>query len=183
MQVVMSKEANRNGYPMDKIITTPWINDVDLANIGHAAAKGLKKVSTFTVGSNLPLIAEIKKELYAKSKGNGDAKWIGDNYYNFALASFAPVFEGAKLAIKKEGHPLTSEKLRRGIESVRNFNADGLLAPLNITDKDHSGGGKTRIDMWDGSKWVPQTDWSAEYSDLVWATVKASSAEYVKSGK
>jgi branched-chain amino acid transport system substrate-binding protein len=54
---------------------------------------------------------------------------------------------------------------------------------LNITDKDHSGGGKTRIDMWDGSKWVPQSDWSAEYSELVWATVRASTAEYVKSGK
>jgi len=183
MQVVMAKEAQRNGFPMDKVITTPWISEVDIANIGAENAKGIKKITTLTVSSDLPLIREIQRELYAKGKGNGDSKWIGTTYYNFALASFAPVFEGARLAIKNYGAPLTSDKLRKGMESVRNFNGDGLLPPLNITEKDHSGGGKTRIDMWDGKMWVPQTDWISENTDLVWKTVKASSAEYVKSSK
>jgi len=35
--------------------------------------------------------------------------------------------------------------------------------------------------MWDGSKWVPQSDWSAEYADLVWSTVKQHSGEFAKS--
>jgi branched-chain amino acid transport system substrate-binding protein len=57
------------------------------------------------------------------------------------------------------------------------------MPPLTITAKDHGGGGKTRIDMWDGAKWVPQTDWFADYTDLVWSTVKLHSADFAKSGK
>ena len=45
------------------------------------------------------------------------------------------------------------------------------------------GGGKTRIDMWDGAKWVPQSDWTAAYTDVVDQVVKEQSAEFAKSGK
>jgi len=93
------------------------------------------------------------------------------------------VFEAARLAIKADKWPLTPEKMRKGMESLKNFDADGLVPPLTITAKDHGGGGKTRIDMWDGTKWVAQTDWSADYSDLVWATVKKYSAEFSKAGQ
>jgi branched-chain amino acid transport system substrate-binding protein len=34
--------------------------------------------------------------------------------------------------------------------------------------------------MWDGSKWVPQTDWIAAFKDEVWGVVKAQSGEYAK---
>jgi branched-chain amino acid transport system substrate-binding protein len=47
-----------------------------------------------------------------------------------------------------------------------------------VTADDHGGGGKTRIEMWDGKTWVPQTDWIAAYSDVVWDVVKESSAKY-----
>ncbi len=69
------------------------------------------------------------------------------------------------------------------METVSNYDANGLMAPLTLTARDHGGGGKTRIDMWDGSKWVPQTGWFADYTDLVWRTVKQHSAEYAKSAK
>jgi branched-chain amino acid transport system substrate-binding protein len=36
--------------------------------------------------------------------------------------------------------------------------------------------------MWDGTKWVVQSDWSADYTDLVWSIVKQHSAEFAKSG-
>jgi branched-chain amino acid transport system substrate-binding protein len=71
--------------------------------------------------------------------------------------------------------------MKRGMESIRNFDADGLMAPLTVTAKDHGGGGKTRIDMWDGAKWVPQNDWSAAYVDVVQEIVKKESGEFAKS--
>jgi len=70
--------------------------------------------------------------------------------------------------------------MRRGLESIRNFDGNGLFAPLNVTAKDHGGGGKTRIDMWDGSKWVAQTDWFSAYDDIIMEVVKKESAEYLK---
>jgi len=74
-------------------------------------------------------------------------------------------------------------KIKAGLESLKNFDANGLIAPVTVTAKDHGGGGKTRIDMWDGAKWVPQGDWIAAYTDVVDAVVKEQSAEFAKSQK
>jgi len=66
---------------------------------------------------------------------------------------------------------------------LRNFDANGLIAPVTVTAKDHGGGGRTRIDMWDGKQWVPQSDWIAAYTDVVDKVVKEQSAEFLKSTK
>ena len=68
-----------------------------------------------------------------------------------------------------------------GLDAFEDFSANGLMAPMTVTATDHGGGGKTRIEMWDGTKWVPETDWIAGFSEEVWNVVKASSAEYAKS--
>ena len=181
MHVVASREMKRNGIPMDKYISVNWLNEVDLANIGADAAKGLKRATNVTGGQDHPLLQQILKELYDKGKGSGDRKHLNDTYYNTGLAIYSSVFEGARLAIKQYGWPLTPDNMRRGLESLRNFDANGLMAPMTMTAKDHGGGGKTRIDMWDGAKWVPQTDWFSAYDDLVWEVVKKESAEFAKS--
>ena len=86
-----------------------------------------------------------------------------------------------RLAIKKDGWPLTPQKIKDGLESIKDYDANGMMAPVTVTAQDHGGGGKTRIEMWDGSKWAPQTDWISAYKDDVWSVVKAQSADYAKS--
>ena len=73
-------------------------------------------------------------------------------------------------------HEVASADL--GFENIKNYDANGLFAPVTVTAKDHGGGGKTRIEMWDGSKWVPQTDWIGAYNDIVWEVVKESSKSF-----
>ena len=183
MNVVAAKEATRNGIPMDKIVTVSFLNDVDINNIGPGAAKGIRRSTIVASGTDQALVQEIGRELYDKGRGAGDRKLLSDVYYANGLGVYAPVFEAARLAIRNDKAPLTAEKMRRGLTSLRNYNANGLIPPLTVTAKDHGGGGKTRIEMWDGAKWVPQTEWFSDYDDLVWATVKTSSSEFVKSGK
>ena len=183
MNVVAAKEATRNGIPMDKIVTVSFLNDVDINNIGPGAAKGIRRSTIVASGTDQALVQEIGRELYDKGRGAGDRKLLSDVYYANGLGVYAPVFEAARLAIRNDKAPLTAEKMRRGLTSLRNYNANGLIPPLTVTAKDHGGGGKTRIEMWDGAKWVPQTDWFSDYDDLVWATVKTSSSEFAKSGK
>ena len=60
---------------------------------------------------------------------------------------------------------MTPEKIKNGLESIKDFNANDMIAPVTVTAQDHGGGGKTRIEMWDGAKWVPQTDWIAAFKD------------------
>jgi len=181
MHVVASREMKRNAMPMDKYIAVNWFNEVDIANIGADAAKGIKRGTNVVGGQEHPLIQQILKDLYDKGKGNGDRKHTNDIFYNTGLATYAPVFEGARLAIKQYGWPLTSDKMKRGLGSLRNFDANGLIAPVTVTAKDHGGGGKTRIDMWDGAKWVPETGWFSAYDDVVQESAKKESAEFAKS--
>jgi len=183
MNVVAAKEATRNGIPMDKIVTVSFLNDVDINNIGPGAAKGIRRSTIVASGTDQALVQEIGRELYDKGRGAGDQKLLSDVYYANGLGVYAPVFEAARLAIRNDKAPLTAEKMRRGLTSLRNYNANGLIPPLTVTAKDHGGSGKTRIEMWDGAKWVPQSEWFSDYDDLVWATVKTSSSEFVKSGK
>jgi branched-chain amino acid transport system substrate-binding protein len=181
--VVASREMRRNGIPIDKYLSVNWLNEVDLNNIGRDAAKGLKRGTNVVGGQDVPLMKEIIAEVYGKNKGAGDRRHLDDIYYNTGLAMWSVVYEGARQAIRKEGLPLTPEKMRRGLESLNNFDANGLIAPVTVTAKDHGGGGKTRVDMWDGSKWVPQGDWIAAYTDVVWEVVKRESAEFKKSAQ
>ena len=181
MHVVASREMKRNGIPMDKYISVNWLNEVDINNIGADAAKGLKRGTNVAGGQNHPLIQEILKELYDRNKGNGDRKHTEDVYYNTGLAIYSMAFEGVRLAIKNGGWPLTPAKIKAGFEDLKNYDANGLIAPVTVTADDHGGGGKTRVEMWDGAKWVPQTDWIAGYSEEVWKVVKESSAQYAKS--
>jgi branched-chain amino acid transport system substrate-binding protein len=180
MHVVGAKEMKRNGVPMDKLISVNWFNEVDIANIGAEEAKGMKRGTNVVGGSDHPLKKAIISELYDKGKGNGDRKHLDDIYYNTGLAMYSTAFEGVRLAIKQSGMPLNTEKIKKGLESLRNFDANGLIAPVTVTAQDHGGGGRTRIDMWDGSKWVPQSDWISAYSDEVNKVVKEQSAEFLK---
>lgn len=182
MHVVAAKEAKRNGIPLDRMITVNWFNDVDLNNIGADAAKGIRRSATVTSGTEHPIVKDILRELYDKGKGNGDRKFVSDIYYTTGLAIYAPIFEAARLAVKSEKAPLTAERMRKGLESLNNYSANGLLPALTVTAKDHGGGGRTRIEMWDGAKWVPQSDWFADYTDLVWSTVKQHSGEFAQAG-
>lgn len=68
-----------------------------------------------------------------------------------------------------------------GVRDMKDYGVNGLMAPVTLTAQDHGGGGKTRIEMWDGSKWVPQTEWIAAFKDDVWSVVEAQSADYLKS--
>jgi branched-chain amino acid transport system substrate-binding protein len=183
MHVVAAKEMKRNGIPMEKLIVVNWFNEVDIANIGPAEAKGIRRGTNVVGGKNHSLMKQIAADLYAKGKGNGDVKNMDDIYYNTGLAMYSVMFEGTRLAIKQGGWPLTPAKIKAGLESLKNFDANDLIAPVTVTAKDHGGGGKTRIDMWDGAKWVPQSDWIAAYGDVVDAIVKEQSAEFAKSAK
>jgi len=183
MHVVAAREMKRNGIAMDKLISVNWFNEVDIANIGAAEAKGMKRGTNVAGGQDHALIKQITAELYDKGKGNGERKNLQDVYYNTGLAMYSVAFEGVRAAIKAGGRPLTPAKVKTGLESLRNFDANGLLAPVTVTAQDHGGGGKTRIEMWDGAKWVPQSDWISAYNDVVMEVVKKESAEFAKTNK
>ena len=176
--VVASKEMQRNRIPMEKYISVNWLNEVDIANIGNEAAIGLKRGTNVVGGQDVALRQEMITELYDKGEGSGPLEKTEDVFYNTGLAMYSIVFEAARRAAEAEGLPITAQSYKAALETLEDYDANGLMAPITVTAEDHGGGGKTRIEMWDGETWVPQTDWISEYSDVVWDVVKESSSKY-----
>ena len=176
--VVAAKEMKRNGFPISKYISVNWLNEVDISNIGAEAAIGLKRGTNVAGGQDIPIIQEILSDVYGAGKGAGPAEKINDVYYNTGLAIYSAAFEAARLAVEQNGSPLTPDSMKAGYESIVDFDANGLFAPITVTAQDHGGGGKTRVEMWDGETWVPQQDWTAAYTDVIWDVVKESSSKF-----
>ena len=176
------REALANGISPDKIVSVIWLSETDMGIVGADQAKGVSRFEGVAFGKR-PLITAIEAEVVAKGKGAGDASKVGSSYYNIGVATMALFAEGARMALDKEGAPLTAAKLRKGLESIKNFTADGLIPPVTITPEDHQGGGQGRIATWDGAEWKPDTGWFAAYQDVVWDLVKKTSAEFKTAGK
>jgi len=91
------------------------------------------------------------KELYDKGKGNGGRPQnLDDVYYNNGLAICVDCRRKAPLAIKKTVGRCAAEDQGR-LESIKDDDANGFMAPVTVTAQDHGGGGtKTRIECGDG---------------------------------
>ena len=176
--VVAAKEMQRNGFPISKYLSVNWLNEVDINNIGAEAATGIMRGTNVAGGQDIPIIQEILAEVYGNDNGAGDVKNLSDVYYNTGLAIYSAAFEAARLAVEQNGFPVTAASMKAGYESITDFDANGLFAPITVTADDHGGGGKTRVEMWDGTTWVPQQEWTAAYTDLIWSVVRESSAGY-----
>ncbi len=182
-QPVSVKDAISNGIALDHLASVIWISETDTNIIGAAQTKGLLRFEGVASGKDVPVIKAIQDEIVAKGKGAGPAEKVGSTYYNIGVASMALFAEGARLALEKQGAPLTAAKLKAGLESIKDFTADGLLPPVTITAEDHQGGGRGRVAAWDGSKWVAKSDWNAVYQDIVWSLAKKSAEEFKATGK
>ncbi len=176
--VVASREMRRNQFPIDRYLAVNWFNEVDINNIGAAEAKGILRGTNVAGGQEVPLVKTMLETYYAAGKGSGPESLLRDVYYNTGLAIYSVAFEAARLAIKESGWPLTPEAMQAGYRSIVDFDANGLMAPVTVTHQDHGGGGMTRVEQWDGETWIPLTDWSADYLEVVWEVIRESSATF-----
>jgi branched-chain amino acid transport system substrate-binding protein len=176
--VVASKEMRRNRFPIDRYLSSNWLNEVDIANIGAEEATGILRGTNVAGGQEVPIVKTMLDTIYAEGKGSGPESSVRDVYYNTGLAIYSSGIEAARIAVENDGWPLTPESMKAAYESLSGYDGNGLMAPLTVTAEDHGGGGKTRIEQWDGETWVPLTDWSADYLDVVWEVIEESSSKF-----
>jgi len=182
-QTVSLKEALRNGITPDRIASVIWLSESDMKVVGPEQVKGVLKFEGAAGGREPKVIQDILREVVAKGKGAGAQELVGTTYYNIGVMSGAIMVEGVRRALEiTKGSAVTAEALNEGLRSIGGFTADGLIPPLTTTKTDHQGGGRGRVAQWDGKRWVAKTDWLAADQDVVWQLIKASSAEFKKSG-
>ena len=165
------KEFKKNGYPLNKVISFVWgAGEHDMIAAGWKTAQGYLGMQFAGVGRDFPVIQEIM-ELY-QSEGKEVPATVGSVYYNRGVFAGAIMVEGVRLALKNYGMPVTGEKVKMGLEQIKDFGLDGFLPPLNITPQDHEGGGWVRLYRTEGETLVPHTAWFRGYHDIVLAQVK-----------
>lgn len=177
-QAVSVREAIRNGIAPEKIHSVVWLAEADMEAIGKDTAKGVRKFEGTDNGTNSPLLKEMMTKVIEPGKGSGPKENVGRSYYNIGVATMAISVEAARLAMKEYGPPLDADKLRKGFELLKDYDANGLLPPLTFSQQDHQGGGFGRVAEWDGEKWAPLNDWTNPYQDIVWESIKEDAAAF-----
>ena len=176
-QAVSIRGAISNGISPKSIYSVVWLSDTDMKSFSGDTAVGVKRVTLVNPGKDQKVVQRIIEKVIEPGNGSGDRGLVGSTYYNIGVASMAIPVEGARLALAKSGGPLTGEKLKAGLEMIKDFDADGLMPPITLTAKDHQGGGMGRISEWDGEKWAPLSDWSNASQELVWKLIQEEAAK------
>jgi branched-chain amino acid transport system substrate-binding protein len=173
---VSIKEFKKNGFPLDKVVSLVWgAGEEDMKAAGWDTAQGYLGMQFAGVGRDFPVIQDIMK-MY-KDEGQEVPEYVGWVYYNRGVLIAALMAEGIRLAIEREGLPVTGEKVKKGYERIKDFTLGGFLPPLTVTPQDHEGGGWVRLYQTKGQQLVPFTDWIRGYRDIVLDEVKKAAAK------
>jgi branched-chain amino acid transport system substrate-binding protein len=165
------KEFKKNRFPLDKIVSLVWGGgEPDFISAGWENSQGYLAMHFAGVGRDFPVIQEIIK-MY-QDEGQQAPEIVGSVYYNRGVLNGAILVEGVRQAIQHFGLPITGEKVKMGMEKVKDFSLGGFLPPLTFVPSDHEGGGWVRIYQTKEEGMVPYTDWFRGYRDVVLAEVK-----------
>jgi branched-chain amino acid transport system substrate-binding protein len=164
---VSIKEFQRVGFPRNRIVSFVWgAAESDLQVAGVDAAEGYYGLQFAGAGENYEVHRQIK-QMY-KDEGKDPPKSMEVSvYYNRGVLIAAVHARAIQLALQKKGANLTGTDVKAGMESIKDFSLGGLLPPLNITPRDHEGGGWVQVFQVQKGKWVPVTDWFHGYPEVL----------------
>jgi branched-chain amino acid transport system substrate-binding protein len=188
MTTTALKEAAQVGFPRDKIVGVWWAcSEQDMILAGEAAI-GYICATFHATGTHFPLIQDVLKYVYARGKGPGPESDVGTAYWVRGMLSGFFATEAIRRAMREFGNqPLTGAQVQWGLDHlditaayIKELGAEGLLAPLTLSCRDHEGGGGVRFQQWDGTKWMVISDWIPTDQALVRPLVEVSAAKYAQ---
>ncbi|MGB0126205.1 MAG: ABC transporter substrate-binding protein [Rhodocyclaceae bacterium] len=183
------KQAQRTGFPREKMLGVLWSGAEEDTVPAGEAAKGFTAAGFNVAGTDYPVIQAIQKAVYAKGKGNmEDKSRVGSVYYNRGVVYGIITVEAIRRAQEKFGNkPLAGEQVRWGLENLNidekrlaDLGATGFMPSLKVSCQDHEGSGKVKFQQWDGKQWKVLTDWVDADKSLVRPKVEESAAKYAK---
>jgi len=162
---VSLKEFKRAGYPLNKVVGFVWAGSEGdiIASGGWEAAEGYNTMHFAGVGSDYPVLQEIRDMYKAQGKDKPDAMQY-TAYYNRGVFQAAVHLAAIENAVKAKGSAdITGTDVRDGFYEIKDYTLGGLLPPLQITRKDHEGGGWVRIFQATKDGYKANTDWYRAY--------------------
>ena len=174
--VVAAREMRRNRFPIDRYLSVNWMNEVDITNIGAEEATGILRGTNVAGGQEVPIVRTMLETYYANGEGSGPESLVRDVYYNTGLAIYSARFRGRAYRDCRKWLAASPRKpCRPAYESIsENFDGDGLMAPGHRHRRTTTAAAAgPASNSGTASTWVPLTDWSADYLDVVWEVIQA----------
>lgn len=162
---VSLKEFKRAGYPLNKVVGFVWAGSEGdiIASGGWESAEGYNTMHFAGVGSDYPVLQEIRDMYKAQGKDKPEAMQY-TAYYNRGVFQAAVHLAAIENAVKAKGSAdITGTDVRDGFYEIKDYTLGGLLPPLQITRKDHEGGGWVRIFQATKEGYKPNTEWYRAY--------------------
>lgn len=175
---VSLKEFKRAGYPLNKVVGFVWAGSEGdiIASGGWEAAEGYNTMHFAGVGSDYPVLQEIRDMYKAQGKPEPEAMQY-TAYYNRGVFQAAVHLAAIENAVKAKGSAdVTGTDVRDGFYGIKDYTLGGLLPPLQITRKDHEGGGWVRIFQATKDGYKPNTEWYRAYREEVRELLEAEIA-------
>lgn len=176
------REAQSAGVAREKIVGTHTTCARPAMVAAGPAATGFTCALWHGTERDMPVVQDILEHVYGRGAGAGPRDDVGTENWLRGVVRALIVTEGMRVAMTRFGvTPLTGSQLKWGLEhlnltaeSLRVRGAQGLLAPLALTCRDHEGGGGVKFRRWDGSQWQVLTDWMAADPALVRPLMEAA---------
>lgn len=170
---VMLKEFKRSGYPLSKMVGLVWAgSEGDIAAAGGwDKAQGYNVISFAGVGSDYQVLKDIKA-MYKDNGKDAPKEMAFTTYYNRGVFQAAVHLKAIEIAVKAKGSAdITGTDVRDGLRAIKDFSLGGMLPPLQMSAKDHEGGGYVRVFQVKGDGYVPVTEWFNAYREIVFELI------------
>lgn len=151
---VLLKDARAQGMTDFKFICLNWCADEIFIKLAGDAAEGVVGAIPFTPPTyRQPGHEEPDKWL--KSKGSSlDEKGL---HFTQGWWTMAVMSEGIKRVLD-EGKEVNGENIKAALESIQNFDTQGITSPISFSATSHKGNSSLRLYTVTGGKWSQTSD-------------------------
>jgi branched-chain amino acid transport system substrate-binding protein len=171
------RDFARAGFSLHRVVSLAWGSaetDVEAGELdveagrGFAAADGYSGIEFAGVGSDYPVLKEIR-EMYTKQGKALPPEMESPLYYNRGPFVAAVHVEAIKNALRaRPDGRITGEDVKTGLERIKGLPAlGGLAPPFHLTPADHEGGGWVQVWQVRNGGFVRATDWIRPYRTFV----------------
>ncbi|MDP6552792.1 MAG: ABC transporter substrate-binding protein [Arenicellales bacterium] len=182
------KEAQRIGFPREKMVGVWWSGAEEDTVPAGGAAEGYIAAGFHPSGTDFPVIQDIIKHVYDKDNGELPRERLGSIYYNRAIVWAIVSTEAIRDAMAMFGNrPVIGAEVQQALEQfqmtderIKSLGAENLMPAFSVTCQDHEGGAAVKFQQWKDGKWVEITDWIETDDGLVRPMVEKSAAAYSK---
>lgn len=180
------KEAQRVGFPRDKMVGVWWSGAEEDTVPAGQAAEGFIAAGFHSSGTDFPVIRDIIEHVYDKGNGELPIERVGSIYYNRAIVWAIVSTEAIRLAMDMFGdRPVTGKEVQYALErlvigdaQIAALGATGLLPAFSVSCTDHEGGAAVKFQQWTDGAWRSISDWIETDNSIVRPMVEASAAKY-----